>query len=584
MKKQTGWILFIMIVMLTVSLVGCSGSPAAPTQATTNETAAEQSSAALQADESSAADAATVERPEGWNEETHGADVEANYAVVFPQDKVNTLNITISAENWQTMLDDMTAQFGEMGNSENARGVGQPGAGMQPPADGSTPQASAEGMQPPADGAALQGGPGGGMQPPADSENPQGRPGGMGGNAGGPVSMVTETPVSVTSTVQFNNETWSNVGIRFRGNSTLVSSWSSGTYKISLKLDFNKFEDDYPEIAGQTFYGFQELSLISNANDSSLLREKVVADIFREAGVPAPQTAFYAVYIDYGEGPKYFGLYTMVETVEDTLIETQFSDSSGNVYKPEGNGATFAAGSFNEESFEKETNKDAKDWSDIQALFDALHSDLRTSDPQTWRANLEAVFNVDEFLRWLAVNSVIQNWDSYGSMSHNYYLYKDPTTGQFNWIPWDNNMALTGGMRRNNMGGGMGQNNPNSGMDQNTAGSAAGQNSASNSGLDLSSVNENWPLINFLIKDEVYKAKYDAYIAETINGAFAPARMTEIYTTFHNLIQPYVTGENGEQEGYTQLRSADAFDQSLNELIEHVNSRFTAATEYLNAQ
>jgi spore coat protein H len=584
MRKYTNLILLSLIVILTVSLVGCSGQTAAPAQATTNQTAAEQPSSAPQSVESSPADAETVERPEGWNEETHGANIEPNYEVVFPQDKVNTLNITISPENWQTMLDDMTDQLGEMGSGEKASGMGQPGAGggMQPPADGSTPQAPAEGMQPPTDGAAPQSGPDGGMQPPADGAAPQGRPG---GNAGGPVSMVAETPVSVTSTIQFNNETWTNVGVRFRGNSTLVSSWSSGTYKISLKLDFNKFEDDYPEIADQTFYGFQELSLISNANDSSLLREKVVADIFREAGVPAPQTAFYAVYIDYGEGPKYFGLYTMVETVEDTLIKTQFSDSSGNVYKPEGNGATFAAGSFDEESFEKETNKDTKDWSDIQALFDALHSNLRTSDPQTWRTNLEAVFNVDEFLRWLAVNSVIQNWDTYGSMSHNYYLYKDPATGQFNWIPWDNNMALTGGgMRRNNMGGPMGQNNPNGAANQDNAGNAAGQNNAVNSGLDLSSVNENWPLINFLISDEVYKARYDAYVSETINGAFAPARMTEIYTTYHNLIQPYVTGENGEQEGYTQLRSADAFDQSLNELIEHVNSRFTAATEYLNAQ
>ena len=82
---------------------------------------------------------------------------------------------------------------------------------------------------------------------------------------------------------------------------------------------------------------------------------------------------------------------------------------------------------------------------DILALFDALHDESRISEPATWRANLEAVFNVDTFIHWLAVNTVIQNWDTYGTMAHNYYLYNDPTTGLLTWIPWDNNEALTSG-------------------------------------------------------------------------------------------------------------------------------------------
>ena len=107
--------------------------------------------------------------------------------------------------------------------------------------------------------------------------------------------------------------------------------------------------------------------------------------------------------------------------------------------------------SFDEASFDKETNKDESDWSDVIAAIEALNADK--SDPAAWRAGLEAVFNVDEFLRWLAVNTTIQNWDTYGSMAHNYYLYGDPTdNGRLAWIPWDNNMALSG----EGMGGGMG--------------------------------------------------------------------------------------------------------------------------------
>ena len=40
----------------------------------------------------------------------------------------------------------------------------------------------------------------------------------------------------------------------------------------------------------------------------------------------------------------------------------------------------------------------------------------------TWRANLETVIDTNVFLKYLAVNTVVQNWDTYGRMTHNYYL------------------------------------------------------------------------------------------------------------------------------------------------------------------
>ena len=54
--------------------------------------------------------------------------------------------------------------------------------------------------------------------------------------------------------------------------------------------------------------------------------------------------------------------------------------------------------------------------------------------------------------------------------------------------------------------------------------------------------------------DPVYHAQYVAYVEETINGAFEPAKMAAIYQTYHDLIAPYVVGENGEQPGYTLLK------------------------------
>jgi len=50
-------------------------------------------------------------RPEGWTEETHGKKATPNYSVVFPEDKVNRIDIIISPENFQRMENDVFKVF-----------------------------------------------------------------------------------------------------------------------------------------------------------------------------------------------------------------------------------------------------------------------------------------------------------------------------------------------------------------------------------------------------------------------------------------------------------------------------------------
>ena len=96
-------------------------------------------------------------------------------------------------------------------------------------------------------------------------------------------------PVWVPTSVEFEGDTWTNVGLRFKGNSSLRSSWSSGIYKLPLKLDFDEFEEEYTEIDDQRFYGFKQLNLGNGFEDKSLIRDKAASDIFRDAGIPAEQ-------------------------------------------------------------------------------------------------------------------------------------------------------------------------------------------------------------------------------------------------------------------------------------------------------
>jgi hypothetical protein len=519
-------------VLLSTGLTGCTGE----IFAAMDGTVALQDTARTTTE---SAETDTIARPEGWSEETHSNEAEPNYDVVFPDDRVNQITITIALEDWEAMQANMVDLFGEAGSVGEGRGL--PGA-FEPP-EGAPPQPGVEGFPD-------------GFQPPEGwdqaappERGPAGSRPGEGGFGGG--DMTPKNPMWVRATIEFEGKTWTNVGLRYKGNSSLTSGWRSGTLKLPLKLDFDEFEDEYSQIDDQRFYGFKQLSLANGFSDSSFLRDAATSAILEEAGLPAAKTAFYEVILDYGEGPVTLGLYTMIEVVDDTVVERTFGSDDGNIYEADGSAASFAASTRDqiEQSFEKENNEDEADWSDIETLFDVLHDDQRTSDPAAWRADLESVFDVNGFLEWLAVTAVIQNWDAYGSMSHNYYLYNDPASGRLEWISWDHNEAMSTGMT-------------------DRGGRGPGGRTVS---LDKVEVNDNWPLIRYLLDDPVYYALYLDYLAETVAGPFDPDHMAETYQAMADLIAPYAIADVGEAE----------FDAAVQQLIEHAYQRAESVEEFL---
>jgi hypothetical protein len=355
----------------------------------------------------------------------------------------------------------------------------------------------------------------------------------------------TFEPIWVSCDLHFNGIQWYKVGIRVKGNSSLQSTYAAGIKKYSFKLDFDQYEGTFPEIKDQRFNGFKQLNLNNNFEDKSLMREKVAGDLFREFGVPSAKSAYYEVYINYAGDSQYFGLYTMVEEVDNTVIKTQFASDEGNLYKPEGTAASFASGTYNTADFYKKTNEDAADWSDVKALYDALHSGLRTSDPATWRTLMESKINMDMYIKWLAANTVMQNWDTYGKMTHNYYLYNDPTTSKFVWIPWDNNEALQSGK----MGGAI--------------------------NLDLSGVGSQWPFISYIASDPTYYAQYKMYAKEFASTIFEPTKMSSTYDNLYNLIKESAAKE---KTGFTFLTNGVSdLNSALIQLKQQVSQRSTQA-------
>ncbi len=373
------------------------------------------------------------------------------------------------------------------------------------------------------------------------------------GSSGGRPRMVSTTsdytPIWVPCSFNFDGKEWYEVGIRFKGNSSLSTAYRSGNGKLSLKLDFDEFEDDYPGIANQRFYGFKQLNLNNNYDDASLMREKVGADLFRDFGLASAQTNFCVVYIDHGSGSQYYGVYTLVEEVDNTVIKTQFTNGSGNLYKPDGDAASFAYGSYDEGEFELKTNEDSCDYSDVKSLYDVLHSSSRTSDEEAWKLELEKVLDVDNFLKWLAANIVIQNWDTYGRMTHNYFLYNNPENGLLCWIPWDNNEAFQYGKQSGALG------------------------------ISLSSVGSSWPLISYIIGVDEYEAQYKVYLKKFIDEVFVVEDMDATYDAYYSLLKEYAYAE---ESGYTYIYNDSYFDSAITTLKSHVQSRNDVVNSYVN--
>jgi spore coat protein CotH len=502
-------------------------------------------------------------------DDTHGRDAVPDYGRVFNQDAIGRLDIRMAASDWDALVADMDSMSGRFGGAGGFGGVqpGQGGVGGGGQFPGATAEAVAacsgrtEGDAcsfgtPAVAGRCVQTGnasplscvalPAGG-DVPGGGGNPGGGGIGGGNNQRDDVELLPRTPIYVPVDLTFDGETFRHVGFRLKGNSSLVSTWQRGAEKVPFRLNTDALEDRYPEIANQTFFGFPNLGFSNNILDSSYLRAKVVTDLMREAGLPAPRTAFMRVYLDRGAGSTYLGLYTMIEIPDEPLLDAMFGSSAGNLYKPHGTGGRWTV--FVADDFSKRTNAADQDWTDVEDAIAVLND--ATTDRDVWRRRFEARFDVGTFLRWLALNTLVGNNDAYGGLSaHNYYLYGSPRQrDRLFWIPWDHDLAIpsaTGGIGGG--GGGIGGGGVGGGATQTT--------------LDLfqTRVGADWPLIRRLLTDPTYRAVYRGHVEELLNSVLEPSRVSARVRAEYDRIVPYVVGAGGEAPERSFAGTASQFE------------------------
>ena len=145
--------------------------------------------------------------------------------------------------------------------------------------------------------------------------------------------------------------------------------------------------------------------------------------------------------------------------------------------------------------------------------------------------NLENYINVDEVLRYAAVNVFLVNLDSYFSnMGHNYCLYEDD--GQLSMIPWDYNLSF-------------GTYNSSRASD------------AINYAIDtvFSGVSaEDRPIIGLLLENEEYLERYHEYLSELAEYVTS-GQFDEKVDTISSVIDGYVQNDTTSFEGYDAFKT-----------------------------
>lgn len=218
--------------------------------------------------------------------------------------------------------------------------------------------------------------------------------------------------------VTINGVTIKSVGIRKKG---FIGSLDD--HFPSLKVKFSEFEDQQP------IADVEVLTLNNNKQDAGLVSQTLAYEMFNAAGVKAPRCAFAKVTVN-GE---YLGIYSNVESIAKPFLARSFKNDSGNLY--EGTLADFYPHAL--DRIEVKTNKKKHDRSRLDQLARLLSEEEKLDIDK-----LDKLVDVDNFLRYWAVESLIGFWDGYTNNQNNYWFYQNKDNGKFYFLPWGADAAF----------------------------------------------------------------------------------------------------------------------------------------------
>lgn len=258
--------------------------------------------------------------------------------------------------------------------------------------------------------------------------------------------------VTVTATIDGN--TFEDVGLRLKGNSSLrtalatsrgielseedlenegsdsgdSSSDAAAPETIPWLIRLNKYVD------GQNYLGRYDFVVRGNDTESSL-NEAVTMAMLEEAGLATHRVAFTAFSVN-GSQAK---LRLVSEVPDDELWNQDWFGTEGATWKADSDGDWDYHGEDGAEYeaiWKQRTGED--DMTPIVEFMDFINN----SSDETFEDSLGEYLDLDQFAKYLAVEDMINNWDTISGMGNNGYLHYDPSTGMMTLIAWDHDRAF----------------------------------------------------------------------------------------------------------------------------------------------
>lgn len=234
----------------------------------------------------------------------------------------------------------------------------------------------------------------------------------------------------VHADLEFEGRLLKDVGVRYKGNGTFMEARDS--LKRSLKVELNKFSK------ATRLGDVKMLTLQNNVTDASFMNEVLAYRLYRDAGVPAPRTAYAKVFVTVpGKFErKYFGLYSLAEAVDKNFAQQHFGSKRGALFKPVTSslftdlGADWAA---YDQTYDPKTalsDEQKKRVMDLARL-------VTQADDAEFAAHVGDFIDLPELARLMAVMVYLSDLDGILGPGQNIYLHLDPRTQRFQFIPWD---------------------------------------------------------------------------------------------------------------------------------------------------
>jgi spore coat protein H len=229
------------------------------------------------------------------------------------------------------------------------------------------------------------------------------------------------------------------VGFRYKGAWSLHHCWDdyngvrnkeNECERLSTKIKFDKYDED------ARFFGLKRLNLHAMMGDGSKLRERLAYNLFNAFGVTTSRTAHAKLYVNN----VYSGLVIAVEPIDGRFTHFRYPEGGdGNLFKEIWPSQDVIEKDVYDQLKTNEKPKDNPNVTDFLAFKDAI----ARSTVDTFENEMASQINIDEILRYIAVDRAIRNWDGimgfYSSEApHNFYWYHDDgPVNRFHLIPWD---------------------------------------------------------------------------------------------------------------------------------------------------